>query len=411
MEFLQELNRRVSDNRQRIEEWVNSHHENILIPLYSSADLRVSDFKISTVDTNVFPAGFNNLSEEHRQRAGELFRNVLVSKYNGVKKILIVPELHTKNRFYWQNVEVLCTILENAGYEVRVGVVSDDFTLDEAFFESASGRKIKASRVFKKGNRVMINGYDPDAILINNDFSDECPNTLRDIEQPVVPPVEIGWHTRRKDIHFDFYNKLAHEVSSFLDIDPWTISVDTRFQSDVDFDDAEDRARVAEVAGDLLDDMEKQYSRRGIGSAPHVFIKSNSGTYGMAVISTSEPDEIINLNSEGRKRMRVKKGNIPVRDIVIQEAIPTSITVGDDLIAEPVIYIVETEVAGYFHRTNSGRTGYENLNSRGMGFSSVSGKYENDSLFPPAYEMIAKIAAVAAGYEIEKIIAEGGCGE
>ena len=139
------------------------------------------------------------------------------------------------------------------------------------------------------------------------------------------PPVEIGWHTRRKSVHFDFYNRLAREAADIIGIDPWIVSIETVPVEGVDFDDPADRERVAEVAAKILDRLKREYEARGVSDKPYLFIKSNSGTYGMAVISVAGPDEIRNLNAEGRKRMRVSKGGKPVRDIVIQEGIPTTL--------------------------------------------------------------------------------------
>jgi len=36
---------------------------------------------------------------------------------------------------------------------------------------------------------------------------------------------------------------------------------------------------------------------------------------------------------------------------------------------------------------------------------------ECERFFPPAYQLISRIASIAAGYEIEKILKEGGCKE
>jgi hypothetical protein len=56
--------------------------------------------------------------------------------------------------------------------------------------------------------------------------------------------------------------------------------------------------------------------------------------------------------------------------------------------------------------------------AKGMEFSCIS--FENkqacrnkecERFFPPAYQLISRIASIAAGYEIEKILKEGGCKE
>ncbi len=243
--------------------------------------------------------------------------------------------------------------------------------------------------------------------MINNDFSEKCPKAIRDIEQPVLPPIEIGWHTRRKDVHFEFYNKLAVELAEILEIDPWVITVETKFEGNVDFDDPDDRKRAALSAEKMLTELNKQYSENSIEYSPTLFIKCNSGTYGMAVVNVSSSDEILNFNSQNRKKMRVSKGGVPVRDIVLQEGIPTSLRLNSNLIAEPVIYLVDAKVAGMFYRANKSRNENQNLNSRGMEFLTYDHKKENG--IPPIYSLLSQVATIAAGYEIEKVIKASSC--
>ncbi|MEM7008946.1 MAG: glutamate--cysteine ligase [Thermodesulfobacteriota bacterium] len=417
MEHIRELNQKISENKAKLDSWINTQINRSFIPLYTSVDLRISDHKVVPVDTNVFPAGFNNLSPIFQERASNLFKNYFQREFPSTKTVLIVPEMHTRNSFYWQNILVLKSILHRVGYIVNVGIITEDDVPQEMEFEAASGTKIKAYKANKENHRVTIPGFDPDLLLINNDFSEKCPKTLRDIAQPVEPPVEIGWHTRKKSIHFEFYNKLALEVAEILGIDPWVISIDTIDDDGVDFDNPEDREKVAQAADQMIARLKEDYLKRGISEDPYLFIKSNSGTYGMAVLSVSSGDEVRSFNSDKRKRMRVSKGGNPVRDVVIQEGIPTSFTYEDNISAEPVFYLVDTQVAGGFLRLNKSRNNLENLNSRGMEFvhfdpcDEAAHTDDVEILCSPALDLVSRIATIAAGYEIEKILDEGGCKE
>ena len=417
MNHLQDLNSKITKNKDKLDLWIKDQINKVFIPLYTSVDLRISEHKIVPVDTNVFPAGFNNLSDTFRNRASSLFKDYFDREYPKMNSILIIPELHTRNTFYWENISVLKSILENVGYRVEVGIISDDDLPEEMEFEAASGNKVKAYRALKDNNRVTIPNLNPDLLLINNDFSEQCPKTLRDITQPVEPPVEIGWHTRKKSIHFEFYNKLAQEVAQILEIDPWVISIDTIDDYGVDFDSREDREKIAQAADLMINRLKIQYKERGISEEPYLFIKSNSGTYGMAVVNVSSGDDVRALNSDKRKRMRVSKGGSPVRDVVLQEGIPTSLKYESDISAEPVFYLIDAQVAGGFLRLNKSRNTLENLNSRGMEFAHIDPCDESthieevETLCSPALELVSRIATIAAGYEIEKILDEGGCVE
>ena len=405
--LIEELEKSIENKRGEISSWIDSHCEKVMVPLYSSVDLRFSGHKIAPVDTNVFPAGFNNLSAGFRKNAGKLFREYLFSRYPSAKKILLVPELNTKNAYYWENIWVIKSVLEDEGYEVRVGIANEEFRRESASFSSASGQIIEARRVFQEESSAMIDGFVPDIVMINNDFSEKCPKTLHNLRQPVLPPIEIGWHARKKDVHFEFYNRLCGELADILEVDPWVMSVETALESGVDFDFPEDRERVSTRAAEILSIVKSEYSKRNIDHEPSLFVKSNSGTYGMAVASVSDPRSIVEMNSRDRKRMRVSKGGRPVRDVVIQEGVPTSLRVGDGLVGEPVVYLVQSQVAGMFYRVNSLRGELENLNSKGMEFLPCEASLPNG--IPPVFDLVSKVATIAAGYEIEKVLRDVDC--
>ena len=405
--LIEQFERTIAEKSREISRWMESHCENVMVPLYSSVDLRFSEHKIVPIDTNVFPAGFNNLSGKFRRKAGKLFREYLLSEYPSAEKILLVPELNTKNAYYWENIWVIKSILEAESYEVRVGIANEEFQRDTASFDSTGGEVIEARRVFQKDGLAMTEGFVPDIVMINNDFSEKCPKTLHNLRQPVLPPVEIGWHARKKDVHFEFYNRLCGELADILEVDPWVMSVETVLESGVDFDFPEDRDRVSAKVGEILSKVRSEYSKRKVEHEPSIFVKSNSGTYGMAVSSVRAPEDIIEMNSRDRKRMRVSKGGVPVRDVVIQEGVPSSLRVGGGLVAEPVVYLVKSRVAGMFYRFNPLRGELENLNSKGMEFLQSDGSpYGGIS---PAFDLVSRVATVAAGYEIEKVLIDVEC--
>ena len=302
------------------------------------------------------------------------------------------------------------------GFLVEIGLVSDELYQDGIGFKTISGKEVKAYKLKRKNDIAYVSEFIPDLILINNDFSSKCPEILRDIRQPVEPPVEMGWHTRRKNVHFEFYNKLAGELADIIEIDPWMISIETFSQKGVDLDKPEDREIVATHVDLLLNRLRNEYEKRGVNEKPFVFVKSNSGTYGMSVLSVLAGDDIRTLNAEGRKQMKVTKGGKPVRDVVIQEGIPTSLKFEPQVVGEPVIYLIKSNVAGGFLRQNKGKSKFDNLNTKGMEFSCLSFENENscenkecEKFLPPAYQIVARVAGIAAGYEIEKILKEGGC--
>jgi glutamate--cysteine ligase len=135
------------------------------------------------------------------------------------QRFMLVPENHTRNLHYLQNVAVLKRILEGAGLTVRIGSLIPDLS-EPTTVESSGGEKLLLEPIQRKGNRVMLEGFDPCAVLLNNDLSAGIPPILAGIEQPVLPPLVAGWSTRRKSQHFHAYDRVAESFAKIVGIDP-----------------------------------------------------------------------------------------------------------------------------------------------------------------------------------------------
>ena len=58
-----QIHEKIINNYQKIEGWFRNQWLKYPPPFYSSIDIRNSGFKIAPIDTNLFPAGFNNLKK------------------------------------------------------------------------------------------------------------------------------------------------------------------------------------------------------------------------------------------------------------------------------------------------------------------------------------------------------------
>ena len=61
---INELEQRVLDSMPAIERWFRLEWMEHTPPIYTSVDIRNAGFKLAPVDTNLFPGGWNNLSQE-----------------------------------------------------------------------------------------------------------------------------------------------------------------------------------------------------------------------------------------------------------------------------------------------------------------------------------------------------------
>ena len=220
---LLDLEKKILGSMPEIERWFRNQWLENTLPFYSSVDLRNSGFKLAPVDTNLFPGGFNNLNPEFLPLCVHAAMSAVQKICPDKQRFLLIPENHTRNLFYLTNVAAIQKILISAGMEVRIGSLLPEITAPTTL-DLPNGEKLVLEPIIRKGNRLSLAGFDPCAILLNNDLSAGVPALLRGLEQQVVPPLYAGWTTRRKTLHFHAYDRVAEDFAKIIGIDPWLIN-------------------------------------------------------------------------------------------------------------------------------------------------------------------------------------------
>ena len=413
---LPDLARRMLDAIPSIEHWLRVQWPKRATPFYSSVDLRNSGFQLAPVDTNLFPSGFNNLNPEFEVLCVQATMAVIENINPAVPRVLLVPENHTRNTFYLQSVVALQRILRHAGLIVRIGSLRPDITA-ATDIELQGGDTLRLEPLERSGKRICVHGFDPDIVLLNHDLSDGLPEILCNLDQLVLPALHAGWFMRRKANHFAAYRDAAEECSRLLGTDPWLISPYFERCGRIDFSKHIDQESLAGYVSKCLDDIRAKYKEYGIEQEPFVIVKPDAGTYGMGIMTVSDPKQVRNLNHEQRKHLAMVKGHIAVHEVLVQEGVYTVESLGDAT-AEPVVYMIDRFVIGGFYRVHPGRGWDENLNGPGSHFvplaiekpcySTAPGRPPN--LFFYAYGVIARLALVAAAIEIERTAEAFGAG-
>ena len=412
---IREVERKILDHATQIERWLRLEWQEHTPPFYSSVDLRNSGFKVAPVDTNLYPGGFNNLSKEMLPLAVQAAQSAIEKYCADAKNLLLIPENHTRNLFYLQNVARLQTILKQTGLHVRLGSLNPEIK-EPTRFELADGSAITVEPLVRQGARLGLKDFDPCAILLNNDLSAGIPDILRGLnEQVLLPPLQAGWAVRRKSHHFHAYDQVVEKFAREIGIDPWLVNPAFSVCGKVNFHerDGEDclQANVAAV----LDEMRVKYAEYNIEDEPFVIVKADAGTYGMGIMSVKSPDEVVGLNRKQRNKMAVVKEGLEVHEVIVQEGVHTIERVGSAT-AEPVIYMVDRFVVGSFYRVNTLRGITENLNAPGAHFESLG--FESACATPEpegdltadnnrfyTYGVVARLASLAASYELEQTAA------
>ncbi|MGE3387920.1 MAG: glutamate--cysteine ligase [Bdellovibrionales bacterium] len=356
------IHQRIVAHLDEVEKWFAHESQGLFFPFYSSFDVRDSGEKIVPVDANIFPAGFNNICPTDQEAAVELVEKYFKSHYASYKKVILLTEEHTHNPYYWDNVSTLQKLLDEAGLEVRLAIPRQ--LAEPLKLTSASGVQVTVHSAERVGGKVQAGGMTADLVISNNDFSEAYREWVNGLETPINPPHELGWHRRRKDEFFREYNQLAVQFCKLVGLEPWLLSVHTEAFTEFDINDEQSREQLAQRVDQVLSKLQADYKTQGLVTEPFVFIKNNSGTYGLGVTQVNSGDEVRKWNYNSRKKMKAAKGGGGIEQVIIQEGVPTVVT-AQGATAEPTIYMIGCRLAGGFLRTHEAKGPRESLNSPG----------------------------------------------
>ena len=384
------------EQKSVVDEWLVKKQQETTLPVYGSFDIRDAGWKVVVVDSNAFPAGFNNLKIGDHEILSLRLRDWFSSLENTPNQILIWPEGHSRNSGYMENLIVIKSLIENLGFEVLIGT---DILSPQSIHTSRGildfvEIKIDEEHVYADGKLV-------DHIILNADLSEGS------LELPGVkisPPDHMGWHIRSKCNHFSYVSKLVHELGDLVGIDPWLIGPWGFISKGRCLDDQLCRERLAGEIQQGLDFIQSKYDEHGIDANPSLFIKNDKGTYGLGVLRIDSPEEIINLSNRKKNRLTYAKGGNQAEDFLLQEAVPTSIQSLNSVI-EPVGYGINGDVCSWFYRSNEKYGVLDNLNTPSTQFllfddlSSQASKLVNSRRW--LHKLVADISMIAMGLEEE----------
>ncbi len=412
---LLDLEKKILEATPAIERWFRLEWQEHTPPFYCSVDLRNAGFKLAPVDTNLFPGGFNNLSTEMLPLAVQAAMAAIEKYCPDAKDLLLIPERHTRNIFYLQNVARLMQIFRQTGLNVRLGSLDMELT-EPQIIELPDGTTLTLEPLerISNGRRLGVKNFDPCSILLNNDLSSGIPPILENLhEQYVLPPLHAGWAVRHKTNHFAAYDEVVKRFAKLIDVDPWMLNPYFAKCEGVNFQERTGEECLASTVDSLLAKIRKKYKEYGIKETPFVVVKADAGTYGMGIMTVRDASEIKGLNRKQRNKMAVVKEGLAVTDVILQEGVHSFEHI-NDAVAEPVVYMIDRYVVGGFYRVHADRGIDENLNAPGAHFVPLAFAQQHalpDLLAKPGtaapnrfymYGVVARLALLAASLELEK---------
>lgn len=412
---LLELEKKILDATPVIERWFRLEWQEHTPPFYCSVDMRNSGFKLAPVDTNLFPGGFNNIAQEMLPLAVQAAMAAIDKYCPDARNLLLIPERHTRNTFYLQNVARLIQIFRQTGLNVRLGSLSEDIK-SPTTLELPEGGTLTLEPLERSANgrRLGLKNFDPCTILLNNDLSAGIPKILEGLhEQTLLPPLHAGWAVRRKTNHFAAYDEVAKKFGKLIDIDAWMVNPYFAKCGSINFHERTGEEFLAQNVDAVLTKIRKKYKEYGIKEAPFVIVKADAGTYGMGIMTVRDASEVKDLNRKQRNKMAVVKEGLEVSDVIVQEGVHSFEQINES-VAEPVVYMIDRYVIGGFYRVHAERGVDENLNSPGAHFVPLAFAQQHslpDLGAKPGtaapnrfymYGVVARLALLAASLEIER---------
>ena len=409
---INELEQRILDSMPAIERWFRLEWMEHTPPFYCSVDIRNAGFKLAPVDTNLFPGGWNNLTDEMLPLAVQAAMAAIEKICPEARNLLIIPENHTRNTHYLANVVQLKRIFNMAGLNVRIGSISPDVKKTTTV-TLPHGDTVTLEPVIRSKRRIGLKDFDPCTILLNNDLSSGVPGIVEELyEQYLLPPLHAGWSVRRKSRHFQSYEEVAKRFGKLLGIDPWLINPLFGRSEGIDFANGVGMEGLAEQVDVLLAKVRRKYKEYGIKEKPFAIVKADNGTYGMGVMTVRDAKGLAELPRKSRNKMGMIKDGQTVHDVIIQEGVLTQERM-NNAVAEPVVYMMDRYVVGGFYRMHPERDVDENLNAPGAGFVPLA--FQHSTQLPQIgarpgasmpnrfymYGVVARVAMLAASYELE----------
>ncbi|MEK9657072.1 MAG: glutamate--cysteine ligase [bacterium] len=355
----------ITTNHKIIRDWITDNIGQENIPIYSSVDIRDAGFKSAVVDTNFFPSGFNNLCSKALLKAAPLLSTALKTRYPNVSKVGLIIEPHTRNSFYLDHVWQLLSLFKSAGLDIQVAT----------FMENLPGEGLEIGLSDNRHFRVipfrhLLSTFSPDLLFLNHDLSQGIPTELRSCHLPIIPSLNSGWHQRLKSKHFFYLNRVIDIFSKHVGIDPWLLQCCFKKFDAISIQNPEDCSLLADAASDLFKQINSHYQRYKIDQKPFLFLKADSGTYGMGVYPIESPDELCQLNRKARNKLSMGKYRVPITRYILQEGVPSITNVGHS-VGEACLYHIESECIGAFYRLNQRKNNRQNLNATGMSFRKI----------------------------------------
>jgi len=402
---INELEQRVLESMPAIERWFRLEWMEHTPPFYSSVDLRNAGFKLAPVDTNLFPAGFNNLTPAMLPLAVQAAMAAIEKICPEAKNFVVVPE-DNRDPFYLMHLERLVQVFAMAGVNVRLGSMAPTL---KAPVEVAlpDGGSLTIEPLIRTKRRLGLKDFDPCTILLNHELAAGPPPMVRGLhEQYLLPPLHAGASVRSKSRHFASYEEVAKKFAKLLGMDPWLITPMYVQVGELALATPEGLNTLQGHVEAMLTKVRRKYKEYGINERPFAVVKADRGRGGLGVVSVRDARDLAALMAKADPDL------LAASHFIVQEGVPTYERM-NTAVAEPVVCMIDRYVVGGYYRVHAERGIDESLVAPGSSYVPLAFAESHQLPRPGAkpgasapnrfymYGVIGRLAMLAAAYELE----------
>ncbi|MDR2851463.1 MAG: glutamate--cysteine ligase [Burkholderiaceae bacterium] len=432
---INELEQHVLDAMPAIERWFRLEWMEHTPPFYCAADLRNAGFKLAPVDIELYPEGWDHLSEDMLPLAVQAAQAAIEKICPEARNLLLVPRnrAHTDN-FYLRNLVQLMRIFQNAGLNVRLGSI-DPALRTAKKIKLPDGQVVQLDPVIRSKRRLELKHFDPCTIVLNNDLASGIPGILEELnEQYLLPPLHASSVVRRKSNYLRCYDELTKRFGKLLGIDPWLIDRQNMHAKTGDLTQAGALDALAQSCDAVLAKIRRKYKEYRIREKPFVTIQADGSGKEGTVLTLHDAREIAALDRQTRARLSARpmssidgeddgpQDHEEIPSFVVQEGVPNGERIHDN-VAEPVVYMMDRYVVGGLYRIHAQQQ--QPASDKRSGLSAPAGRKDGAHFVPLAfserphlpqpgakpgasvpnrfymYGVLARLAMVAVSYELE----------
>jgi glutamate--cysteine ligase len=412
---INELEQRVLEAMPVIERWFRLEWMEHTPPFYGAVDVRNAGFKLAPVGNDLFPGGWNHLSEEVLPLAVQAATAAIEKICPEAKNLLIVPSNQAEDAAlhdtgYLLNLLQLKRVFQLAGLNVRFGSVSPHLS-EQTTVSLPDGQSITLEPVVRSARRLGLKHFDPCTILLNQPLATGVPGILEELhEQNLLPPLHAADACRLNGRFLSTYDDIAKRFGKLIGIDPWLINPLHELVPVCDLSSAHDVAVLAEKVEALLHKIRRKYKDYGIQEQAWVDLKCNSRSSRCGVLRLSQGADL------GPLLRQMSAGHVDQFDkaegLVLQEAVLTHEHV-EDRMAQPVVYLMDRYVVGGFYKVQADTltaSAWQSETSTYLPLAFERGRHlPNPDHKPGAsgpnrfymYGVVARLAMLAVSYELE----------